>query len=126
MATPAVTEAMTIIGSLKAGSDLRTKQFLFVNMSTTDLQIALAGAGGQIIGVLYNTPNTGEAAAVVTAGITKVEAGGTVTAGDRVKSDASGKAVTAASTDLHVGVAVTGGASADRRSVLLGQCAPLS
>ena len=43
-----------------------------------------------------------------------LELGGTVTAGDPLKSDANGKGVTASGTDLYGAIAKTGGASGEK------------
>jgi hypothetical protein len=41
-------------------------------------------------------------------GTVRITAGGTITNGDHVKSDASGKIVTASSTDVSFGIAIVG------------------
>ncbi len=94
--------------SVPAGSDLSTKQYLFVNVNSSS-QLAVSGAGGQGIGVLQDKPNAaGVAGNVAIGGISKVVAGGTVTAGSLVAADSAGKAVNAASGDIALGKAITG------------------
>ena len=83
--------------SLEAGSDLSDKQFYAVKLNSSS-QLALAGAGECAIGILYSKPN----AAGVIASVhpldgrkTKGIAGGTISAGDILASNASGKLVAA-------------------------------
>lgn len=85
----------TCIPAALAAADLSTKQFYFVKKNTTAGQFALATTDGEIVsGVLQNKPSAAGAAATVCAfGATKIVAGGTLTAGDYVGTDANGKAV---------------------------------
>lgn len=78
-----------------AAADLSAKQFYFVKKNTTAGQYALASVDGEIVaGVLQDNPAAaGRAAEVCAFGMTKVAAGGTLTAGDFVGTDANGKAV---------------------------------
>jgi len=104
--------------TLEAGQDLSAKQFFFVTVAS-DGQVDPAGDGLMATGVLLNDPAAaGRAAEVCISGITRVEAGGTVTAGAAVASDASGNAVAAASGDVILGTAITGGADGEVISVL--------
>lgn len=77
-----------------AEADLSSSKYRFVKPGTNDNQIAAAAAATDtIIGVLQNKPQANEHANVRFLGTTKVEAGGAVTKGDYVTSDANGKAV---------------------------------
>ena len=59
---------------------------------------------------------------VVVAGITEAEIGGTVTRGDVLTSDASGRAVTsAAGTDRVVGIAMADAVAGDIAAILIAQ-----
>ena len=99
--------------TLEAGQDLSAKQFFFVSVAS-DGQVDPTGDGAIAIGVLQNDPAAaGRAAEVAIGGLTRVEAGGTVAAGANVASDAAGNAVTAASGDVILGTAVTGGADGE-------------
>ena len=78
-----------------AAADQSSAQFYLVKKNTTNGQYAVASVDGEIVvGV-----NQGDAAAagraqeIVAFGVTKVEAGGTLTAGDYIGTDSSGKAV---------------------------------
>ena len=80
-----------VVGILVAAADLRTKQFYCVKVDSA-AKIALCSAAGEsVFGVLQNDPNTGEAAAVMTTGVTKAVAGAALAAGAYVTTDANGK-----------------------------------
>ena len=71
--------------SLTAGEDLTAKRFVdFEGKHTVDKKA---------VGVVIYDTDSGDEATVQCAGIAVVEAGGTITAGDLVSSDADGKAV---------------------------------
>ena len=103
MATQNVGQVITGI----AGADLSTAQYKFVKLAA-DGEYDLAGNGAQAEGVAQNDPAAqGRALAVATAGIVKVVVGtGGLTAGDDVASGAAGVAITAASGDAILGVAL--------------------
>lgn len=91
-------EAGPVFMYAEAASDLSAKQYFFVDKdATTDDRIAVvAAAGARALGVLYDKPAAaGRGCKVAIGGIVKVQAGGTITRGDSIKSNASGKAVTA-------------------------------
>lgn len=80
--------------SFQCGSvDLNTKQYFIVKQHTDGTMILAAAATDKIVGVLQNKPLIGEAALVRWAGTTKVKAGGVITVGAWVTSDANGNAV---------------------------------
>jgi hypothetical protein len=106
-----------------AGADLSAKQYFFVKGDSTAGQVVVCGDGEAAIGVLLNDPTSGQAAAVAVSGKVRVEAGDTVAAGARVASDASGNAISAATGDYVVGVAVRGGADGEIIEVQLGTAA---
>lgn len=88
-----------------AASDLTAKIKTFVKRVAND-ERDTAGAGEAAIGVLWNAPLAGHEAWVIGGGSPDVYVGtGGVTIGDEIASDADGKAVTAASTDVVVGIA---------------------
>ena len=101
MATQQAPQYITV----PAGSDLSTKQFYFMNISAGKL--AVASAGGRVVGTLTNKPDAaGKAGSLQFGGAGKVLAAGTISAGGAIASDASGKAVAAAGTDLVAGIAL--------------------
>ncbi len=75
-----------------------------------DGDIVLAGAGEHAIGTIYEAAVEDKPVTIQFGGIAKVICGGTVTAGQRVASDASGLAVNAGSAgDFEIGTALTSG-----------------
>ena len=119
---------LKIVG-LEANADLSTKQWYFVKMTTTNKRVGLASVDGEaVLGVLVNKPSAaGQAAEVVMFGMVKIIAGETITAGDKIKTDASGKAgvvdLTSTGADLKdsaVGTAVIGAAAGELATVVLG------
>lgn len=114
-------EALSCI-SVPANTDLSTKQYYFVKLTNSSGtgRAALAGDGDHAIGVLQNKPDAAnEVATVAFSGISKVVAGGTITAGQYVASDTNGAAVVAATGDIVIGVAMLSADSADLVPVLL-------
>lgn len=117
------------VPGLLAGADLSTKQFYCVKMSSTDNQVALCDTQGQpFIGVLQNKPNaSGEAAEVMALGISKVECGEALTAGQYWGTDANGAAVSIETTntgadlsDFAMGVVIEGAGSGELATVTVG------
>jgi hypothetical protein len=112
--------------SFKAGADLSNDQYhfvklvrsagndLFVNRLTTGISVA--------VGVLRNKPAaSGRAAEVVTGGITKVEVGEAISAGDAVVADASGRAIKLDATgEIPVGLILQNASTGDVAPVKLG------
>lgn len=97
--------------SLEAGADLSAKQYFFVAVAA-DGQVDPAGNGANADGVLQNDPDAaGKMADVAIAGISKVVAGAAITRGDKVASDAAGKAKTAVSTNRVLGLALAAAAA---------------
>lgn len=96
--------------TLEAGQDLSTKQYKFMTLASDGQIDPTAAAGGKAIGVLQNKPNAaGKAATVTVFGVSKMVAGGNVSAGALIKSDANGNAV--AATAATVDTSDTGAAS---------------
>lgn len=119
--------------SLIAAADLSAKQYYAIKVDT-DGKAALAGAGLGI-GILQDEPVSGAIGQVAVSGISPAIAGGTVTAGDRVTANASGKLVTATAgkTDTSdvgaaadpligsnvIGIALTSAAADEQFSLLI-------
>lgn len=79
--------------TVNASGDLSTKQYYFVDVNSSGLAAVVAAAGARAVGVLQNKPDaSGRAGTVRIFGVTKVIAGGSITAGDSIASDANGKA----------------------------------
>lgn len=94
--------------TLPAEDDQSATQFRFVDATSTGTVKNVSSAGGRAIGVRQNKPKAGHAATIVGSGISKVEAGGTVTAGGNVTSDSQGRVVDAVATNKILGVALEG------------------
>lgn len=105
--------------SLVAGADLSAKQFYVVKPNSSGLAVAANATDLNQIGVLQNNPANGQAATVRVEGVTKAKAGGNVTAGDRVTSDANGAIVAATTGKQVIGLALTGGVANDVITVFL-------
>lgn len=108
--------------SAPANTDLSTKQYFFVKLTDSSGvgRAAVTGDGESAIGVLQNKPDAaGKSATIGYTGISKVKAGGTITAGQPVASDANGEAVTAATGDIVLGTAMRSGVDGDTIPVLL-------
>lgn len=79
-----------------AAADLSTKQYLFVDLNSSDQVAVVATAGTDYYGVLQNDPDAlGKAAIVAISGQTKVIAGSTLAVGDEVSISSAAKAVPA-------------------------------
>lgn len=109
--------------SFKSTNDLSTTgQFCIAKVDTSnDESIVLAAASTDpIVGVVQNKPAAGHFANVQFAGTAKIIAGGTITRGDKVTSDASGHAVTTTTNkDRMVGTALVSAVAGDIFEVML-------
>lgn len=119
----AIEGALTCIPGVSASADLSAKQFYIMKYSGVGTVTVGAATTDKPCGVLQDTPASGVRAAVAFSGLTKVIAGGTITAGDTVGMDSSGRAVTYVegtdTTKYRVGTAQVSGVSGDIISVLL-------
>lgn len=109
MATTACQEVPVYV-TAPAAADLSASQYCGVDYNSSG-QAALPSAGGRCVGVLNNDPAAvGRAATIQIGGVARMKLGGTVTAGENVKVDSSGRAVTAAAGEEAFGVCRLGGA----------------
>jgi len=96
-----------------AGADLSGDLHKFAHINT-DGDLVLAGAGELIAGTIYEAAAQNAPVTVQVDGIGKVEAGGSITAGQLLASDGSGLAVNAGSAaDFGIGIALEGGVTGD-------------
>ena len=120
MATEGV---QTSIPGVTASASLTAKQFYAVKMSGDKTVTVCNGATDCPVGILQDAPASGDPAEVCFHGVTKAVLGGTVTAGDRVGTDANGKIVTYVNgtdtTKYVIGVALEGGAANETRTIML-------
>jgi hypothetical protein len=82
-------------GHFKAGADLSAagNQFKFVKLDSTADQVVLCAAATDIpIGILQNTPGSGESAEVMVAGISKVQGDASLAIGVQIGTSADGQA----------------------------------
>ena len=87
--------------------------FRFAKVGTSDGHVKLAGAGDSCLGVSTDiNSDEGRPCDVQFDGIAKIELGGSVSFGDKLASDANGKAVAATSGEI-AGIALDSGASGD-------------
>lgn len=79
---------------LKAAADLSAKQFYLVKLTAANTVNVCAAVTDVPIGVLQNTPTSGQAAEITSVGVTKVSADAALSAGDIIGSSADGQAQT--------------------------------
>lgn len=80
------------VGNWTASADLSSKQFYFVKMSGAGTVDVTSAITDKTIGVLQNTPKSGQAAEVCVFGITKVVADGILAAGNLIGTSNDGQA----------------------------------
>ncbi len=102
----------------EAAADQSEKQYRGLVMSGS--QVAIAGAGVRIVGVLQNKPSAaGNAATIESHGITKGELGATVAANADVSMDSAGRFITSAGAAAILGICLEGGDVGDVGTILL-------
>lgn len=110
--------------SFEAGEDLSSDQYRHVVLDT-DRTVRRPNAATDIsLGILQNSPESGEAASVRVEGVSKVVLGATLTAGaivapEYVSAADAGKAQAAVATQYPSGLLLQGGDEDDLGSVLL-------
>ncbi|NMC09524.1 MAG: hypothetical protein GYA39_00875 [Methanothrix sp.] len=102
--------------SVIAGIDLSAKQFYCVKLNASG-QMILSGAGENALGILQDKPTSGQVGAVCCLGKSMAIYGASVTAGQNLASDASGKLVPATGSDAVVAVAAESGSDGEICSV---------
>lgn len=98
-----------------ADNDFRSTAFgafVFVSMSAEGrFELATSAVSGTNLGILTTDPRTNDHGTVVLSGIQKVIAGGAITAGAFVTTNASGRAAAYGSGDIIMGQALTAAAA---------------
>lgn len=103
----------TIYGATVAAEDLTGKRW-FAGVLDANGEIAVATtAGGRIDGVILDEAPLGISASLCLDGVERVIFGGAVSVNDELAIDVNGKFVTAVSTDVVVGKALTAGADTE-------------
>lgn len=110
MAGPAYGTDVGLDYTLLTDIDLTGDQFKFVVLGS-DGYIDVCGAGALAIGVTQDSPvgssGTPLASQVRYGGPTKIQAGGTFSAGDKLSSDSAGKAVAYTGATVYTGTPYT-------------------
>lgn len=104
--TASPSQNLSGLAAAPANGSLSTSLYCAVSLNSSG-KLALPSAGGSICGVLQNAPDAADKAGTYQfAGITPMKLGGTVSKGDFVKADSSGRAVTASAGDVAAGAAI--------------------
>ena len=107
------------LGTQAASIDFLGKQYRFVSLNA-QMQLALTGANAIGLGVIQDEPKLGYAGNVLITGVSRIVAGGPITARDNLKSDAEGRAVVASGADQKVfGIALEDAALGHICTILL-------
>lgn len=107
--------------SIEASDDMTNDMYKFV-MLTADGKVKCADNNALVIGTLQNKPKKGESALVCLGETSKVILGGNVSVGNKVISDAEGKAIVmpaVAGKYMVAGIALENGVSGDIIEILL-------
>ncbi len=78
--------------SLTAGADLSTKQFYFVKLNGSGNAVVCSGATDVPVGVLQNTPTSGQTAEVLVLGMTKISSDAGLSIGNLIGTSGDGQA----------------------------------
>ena len=78
--------------TLVAGADLSSKQYYLVKLNSSGQAILCAAATDKPIGILQNSPESGEEASVLVVGGSKVVVGASSDEGDSIGTTSAGKA----------------------------------
>jgi len=115
---PSIATPSKII-NLAAGSDLSSSQYKAVVLSS-DGAVDVAGANAATIGFVQNLPTAGKSVEIASmgGGATAI-AGGTITAGDFLKTDSAGDVVTAFVGDTYCALALESAVDNDQFNVLV-------
>jgi len=104
------------LGQLTASADLSAKQFHFVKLSAATTVDVCSGVTDKPIGILQNSPTSGQAAEICIFGITKVVSDGTTAAGNLIGTSSDGQAAVYTTTDTTkyiCGQAIEAGAAGE-------------
>lgn len=108
--------------SFNSTNDLSAVPFTVVGADTSNdsAVVAATSATAAVVGVLRNKPKAGQAALVRMSGTSKVTAGGTIAAGDRVTPTTGGKVITTTSAgNTVVGIALAAAVTGDIFEIML-------
>jgi hypothetical protein len=115
--------AQICFGNLTAAADLSAKQYHFVKLASATTVNVCTAITDVPLGVLQNTPTSGQAAEVTIFGITKVVADGTLAAGNVIgtSSDSQADAITPGTdtTVYAMGQAITAASASETSTMFL-------
>lgn len=95
------------LSGVKAAADLSGKQYHFVRLSAANqCNQASEAANSGLAGVLQNKPRADEFATIGYSGLTKIFAGGAITANDIITTNGSGRAAVVTSGQMAAGRAL--------------------
>jgi hypothetical protein len=100
------------VGFVKAAADYSANQFYGVKMDTNGDYELCDTAGEVCDGIIVHPAGAGEALGITLAGVEKVAAGAAVAAGDLLTIDATGRVITALSTNHVLGKAQSAASAA--------------
>lgn len=105
----------------EAAADLSAHQYNLMRLSAANaVNVASLDTNSGLCGVLLNKPESGEAASIQYAGMGRVRAGASITAGAHITTNGSGRAVAVGSGDMACGRALeAAGADGDIIDVIL-------
>ncbi|MCP3979695.1 MAG: DUF2190 family protein [bacterium] len=109
-------------GPLTAGADLSAKQYHAVQIDPTGYDVVLPADATEVVaGILQNAPASGEAATVLSHGPSSAVAGGSVSRGDRLMSDAAadGRLITWTTTNFVIAIALSDAADGETFPILI-------
>lgn len=113
-------ESLGKVISIPAGADLSSSTEKVVKLNSSGEVVDMAAITDVPVGILKNSPVTGEPAEIAVNGVSRIWLGATLSPGDLVGSSAAGKAVADAATNYNVGVLLKGGADGEIGEIILG------
>ncbi len=106
--------------SLEASADLSAHQFKFMAVDSSSQLALQTSSTAANAGVLLDKPDAqGKVGTLAIGGMTKVEAGATVTAGAQGMADGTGRVIDHTGVNMSAGVIIDGGAVGEVVRVLL-------
>lgn len=111
--------------TFKAGEDLSEKQYAIVKLATDGTVVTCSAVNDDMLGVVQNNPNVGQAAEVMLTGISRVIAGANLTAGQRVTTTNEGKATPEVEGSYSFGRVLETATAGSVCAVLIGNSVPV-
>lgn len=112
--------------NIEAAADLSAKQYYFVKLDSAGKAVVCSGATNVPIGILQNTPSSGQSAEICSAGISKVNSDAALTIGNLIGTSADGQAdaktVGTDTTEYVVGIVLEASAAAGGLATVMVNC----